>query len=151
MHPRQPRHLDNSLDIPRHRVPCVLPPPTLHLEQLINLPVIHRDGIPGQLRQPFVGVVARLVGYGFVEVVDLVVEKRAGKVPELGRVEALHGERGLVHEGRGRVPRLDLLADYELDFGGEGGVDADAGDGGVYEGVEEFWLGLWLVWSCNLE
>ncbi len=56
----------------------------------------------------------------------------------MGGREALHCQRRFVDEGGGRVPGLDLLADEELEGGGQVGGGADVRDGGGGEGFEEF-------------
>ena len=40
------------------------------------------------------------------------------------------------------MPGLDLVADDELEAGGQGGVGFDVGDGGGGEGLEDFWGGV---------
>ena len=90
---------------------------------------------------------ARLVDDALIKKVKLVLEERGREVPELGRGDALNRERRFVGQGGGRVPGLDLLADDNLEGGGQGGVGFDVGDGGGGEGFEDFWgrsVGGWL-------
>ena len=71
----------------------------------------------------------------------MVGKQGGGEGPEGGgggRGQALDCEGGFVDERGGRVPGLDLLADYELEVGGQVGGGADVGDGGCGEGFEDF-------------
>jgi hypothetical protein len=61
------------------------------------------------------------------------------EIPELGWVESEDGESGFVHERRGRVPWLHLLAEDDLQVIGVGDLPVyERGSDGGVEGGEEF-------------
>jgi hypothetical protein len=107
-------HLGHHLNIIRNLIPRVMIPTLLDLDQLQKRPLLHPNTLLRQRGQPAVGLVARLGRRRLVVVLGLMREERGREVPEAVRRQLEHGQRGLVHERRRRVPRLDLLAQQHV-------------------------------------
>ena len=86
-----------------------------NLQQPINLLLINAYAAR-KLGQPLVCLVPRLIHDADIEVVGLLVEQRLAELPELLWLGLQDCGAGLVHEGGGRMPGLNLLAENELDF-----------------------------------
>lgn len=81
-----------------------------NFQQIVHLLLVDSHA-SSDLREPFVCVVARLVDDVCVKEVLLLFKEFLAEVVELVRLHLEHGKAGFVHECRGRVPGLDLLAE----------------------------------------
>jgi len=92
------------------------------LQKAIDLLLVDAHAA-GKLRQSGVRVVARFIHDVDIEVLVLLVEECLAELPELVRVGLQDCNTCFVNKRRGRVPRLDLLAEDELDVLGVLGLD----------------------------
>jgi hypothetical protein len=112
----EPIRLNLHLDIVRNAIPNIQTPvlrrPITDLQQRIHVLLAHAHAARYLAQSP-IRRIPRLIHNIDVEELLLPPKQLLAELPELVRLHALHRIPGLVHQRRRRMPRLDLLAEYE--------------------------------------
>ncbi len=111
-------YLHQNFQICRYTIPNIQTPILAwlirNLQHPIHLPLVHTN-TSRKLHQPFVGLVSPLVYNIYIEIIILVFKQFLTEFPKSVWRKLQYRNASFMYKGRRRMPRLDLLAEDQLD------------------------------------